>query len=482
MKTWKLVSGILSLVFSAIVLYQSWAASILDQLANVFLDVSSNSGAAGVIVAALMIAGGIVSIITRRGQRAGDISLVILYGLAALVGYTSFGIYKDLVIWSTWCLICAILAVVSLVKIKNSYTRQPVQVQPTFHLKSEDLVTADGMMEYCRYFNTFNGASEEDSRRLFEKASQVVTPDPQVTMAFMARTSDGESCACVLANSKFISASDHDLNIYPITSITTVSSQNDTLVIQHDGGELQLIVGQQMAAGLAAGLEKSLAECRAELNESSYGKENSGNAEAGGPVKKSTLWKHRWAGALAVILIVMVVIAVFPKNQDSDETEDLPQGQDQTSASGVADSSATVGEQNALSQANSYLSVSSFSASGLIEQLEFEGYTTEEAEYAIANCGADWNEQALGKARSYLDMSGFSYSGLHEQLTFEGFLPTEVQYAVDNCGADWNQEAAEAAASYMDITSFSRERLIDQLLFVGFTQDQAEYGAEQVGY
>lgn len=482
MKTWKLVSGILSLVFSAIVLYQSWAASILDQLANVFLDVSSNSGTVGAVVAALMIAGGIVSIVTRRGHRAGDIALVILYGLAALVGYTSFGIYKDLVIWSTWCLICAILAVASLVKMKNSYTRQPVQVQPTFHLKSEDLVTANGMMEYCRYFNTFNGASEEDSRRLFEKASQAVALDPQVTMAFMARTSGGESCACVLANSKFISASDHDLNIYPITSITTVSSQNDTLVIQHDGGELQLIVGQQMAAGLAAGLEKSLAECRAELNENSYGKENSGNAEAGEPVKKSTLWKHRGAGVLAVILIVIVVVAVFPKNQDSNETEDLPQGQDQASASGVADSSATVGEQNALSQANSYLSVSSFSASGLIEQLEFEGYTTEEAEYAIANCGADWNDQALSQAQSYLELSGFSYGGLYDQLTYAGFLPTEAQYAIDNCGADWNQEAAEAATSYIDISSFSREGLIDQLLYMGFTQEQAEYGAEQVGY
>ena len=83
---------------------------------------------------------------------------------------------------------------------------------------------------------------------------------------------------------------------------------------------------------------------------------------------------------------------------------------------------------------------------------------------------------------SYLEFSSFSYSGLHEQLTHEGFLPTEVQYAVDNCDADWDAEAAEAAESYMDLKAFSKDGLIEQLLYEGFTKEQAEYGAKQVGY
>ena len=51
----------------------------------------------------------------------------------------------------------------------------------------------------------------------------------------------------------------------------------------------------------------------------------------------------------------------------------------------------TRSEQNALNRANDYLEFMSFSRSGLIDQLEFEGYTTSEAEYAVDNCGADWD-------------------------------------------------------------------------------------------
>ena len=59
---------------------------------------------------------------------------------------------------------------------------------------------------------------------------------------------------------------------------------------------------------------------------------------------------------------------------------------------------ATAGEKNALSSALSYLDFSAFSYSGLVKQLEFKGYTNEEAVYAADNCGADWNEQALKSA------------------------------------------------------------------------------------
>ncbi len=347
-----------------------------------------------------------------------------------------------------------------------------------FKLKSNDLVSADGMMEYCRYFNTFNGASVIDSRRLFEHVEQYIAPDPQVTMAFMGTDNSGSLCACALANSKLIVANDHNVMTYPVMSIISVTADSDVLIVKHTGGDLRLTTGAQTAAGLAGGLESSVEECQQELESGTY---------TPGKGNKKTLKKWWPIASIVAAAAVIFVIFSFGDNQ-KEETDGALQIQEPSQNTGVSlntgasQDTATIGEQNALSQANSYLSISHFSASGLIEQLEFEGYTTAEAEYAVANCGADWNEQALRTAQSYLDLSGFSYSGLHDQLTYEGFLPTEVQYAIDNCGADWNQEAAEAAASYMDITSFSREGLIDQLLFEGFTQDQAEYGAEQVGY
>lgn len=92
------------------------------------------------------------------------------------------------------------------------------------------------------------------------------------------------------------------------------------------------------------------------------------------------------------------------------------------------------------------------------------------------------SKDALNKGEQYLNVMPFSYSGLIKQLEYEGYSTEAATYAADNCGADWNEEAAEKAADYLDVMSFSRDRLISQLEFDGFTHDQAVYGAEQNGY
>lgn len=83
-KTWKLVSGILSIVLSVFVLFQSAIAGVANTM-------SANG----------------------EGESAG------LFGLSALFGFTGAGSYGDLYIWSFWCLINAVLAVVALVKMKK---------------------------------------------------------------------------------------------------------------------------------------------------------------------------------------------------------------------------------------------------------------------------------------------------------------------------------------------------------------------------
>lgn len=91
-------------------------------------------------------------------------------------------------------------------------------------------------------------------------------------------------------------------------------------------------------------------------------------------------------------------------------------------------------------------------------------------------------KNAVGKAKTYLSMMAFSYSGLIEQLEFEGFTTAEATYGADNCGANWNEQAVKKAKSYLGIMSFSRQGLIEQLEFEGFTYEQAVYGVEGVGY
>lgn len=94
----------------------------------------------------------------------------------------------------------------------------------------------------------------------------------------------------------------------------------------------------------------------------------------------------------------------------------------------------------------------------------------------MAHCGADWNEQALKKAKSYLSHSAFSREGLKHQLEYEKFTTDQAEYGVANCGADWKEQAVKKAKSYLSHSSFSREGLLKQLLYEKFTQEEAEYG------
>ena len=70
MKTWKLVSGIISIVLFAFVMFQSCAAGISNSLA----ENGESGGSAGLIVAIILLAGGIVSIATRNGSKGGNIA------------------------------------------------------------------------------------------------------------------------------------------------------------------------------------------------------------------------------------------------------------------------------------------------------------------------------------------------------------------------------------------------------------------------
>ena len=140
------------------------------------------------------------------------------------------------------------------------------------------------------------------------------------------------------------------------------------------------------------------------------------------------------------------------------------------------------GNAGAEARAESYLNSSAFSYTGLIHQLEYEGFSTAEATYGADNCGANWKEQALKKAKSYLNSSAFSYSGLQHQLEYEGFTDEEAQYGVDNCNADWNEQAAKKAKSYLRSSpDMGKSRLIDQLKYEGFSYEQAVYGVKQAG-
>jgi hypothetical protein len=90
-------------------------------------------------------------------------------------------------------------------------------------------------------------------------------------------------------------------------------------------------------------------------------------------------------------------------------------------------------------------------------------------------------QNAKRSAESYIEMSGFSRSGLIKQLQFEGFAEKDANRAIDSMNVNWNTEAEQSAKSYMEMSGFSRSGLIGQLEFEGFTNAQAAHGADSVG-
>ncbi|WP_338760700.1 Ltp family lipoprotein [Nocardia vulneris] len=103
--------------------------------------------------------------------------------------------------------------------------------------------------------------------------------------------------------------------------------------------------------------------------------------------------------------------------------------------------------------------------------------STHAVEFSLAKQDITSSQRnAIRSAQQYLDYSAFSRSGLIHQLEYEGFATADATFAVDSLNVDWNEQAAKSAKQYLEYTSFSRSGLIDQLVYEGFMRAQAEYG------
>lgn len=111
MKITKLVLGILCIILSVLITLQSFFAGI----ANALESNNEIGGSAGLFVAILMLTGGIVMLVTRKSEhKGGSIASMILFILAFLAGTILAGSYTDLKIWAGFCLIVAVINLLSL--------------------------------------------------------------------------------------------------------------------------------------------------------------------------------------------------------------------------------------------------------------------------------------------------------------------------------------------------------------------------------
>ncbi|MBD5785098.1 Ltp family lipoprotein [Cellulosimicrobium terreum] len=201
-------------------------------------------------------------------------------------------------------------------------------------------------------------------------------------------------------------------------------------------------------------------------------------------------------GAGVVVLLVVAIaalnggndeardnpVAVAADTQDAQENEEAAEetvSEEQAEAERLAEK-----EEEAAAKAEEEEKAA---AKAEEERVAEEERLAEEAAAAAeeARIGTVAQQNAYQSAVDYLDYTAFSRSGLVDQLEFEEFSTADAEFAVARLeaegGVDWNEQAAASAADYLDYTSFSRSGLIDQLLFEGFTAEQAEYGVSKTG-
>ena len=181
-----------------------------------------------------------------------------------------------------------------------------------------------------------------------------------------------------------------------------------------------------------------------------------GNSLANEPAKKTTLWII----TAAVIAFVLILSAINNANTGSrvasagndkpvaaETATTEPKVEEPTATptptpvvteppapAEPAQPAETISQRNAKAKATDYLRFMSFSRSGRIGQLEFEGFSTDDSTYGVDAIGPNWDEQAAMKAQDYLDTMSFSRQGLLDQLIFEGFTPEQAEYGVSYVG------------------------------------------------
>lgn len=90
--------------------------SVLVGTANTMSANGEVGGSAGVFVSIFMLAGGIVSIAVRNSQKWRKYCSCYFIFTSKFLGIGLAGSFSDLNIWAGWCLINAVLAIISIFK------------------------------------------------------------------------------------------------------------------------------------------------------------------------------------------------------------------------------------------------------------------------------------------------------------------------------------------------------------------------------
>lgn len=146
------------------------------------------------------------------------------------------------------------------------------------------------------------------------------------------------------------------------------------------------------------------------------------------------------SAATAAALMAGVGLTLTACTGATDAAEDTPAATappsaDQPAAEvAPAEPELTASQQNAKAMAEQYLRTMAFSRDGLVKQLQYEGFSAEDAAFGADAQNADWDAQAVAMAKQYLAQMPFSRDGLIQQLTYEGFTQAQAEHGVTAAG------------------------------------------------
>nr|DAJ03148.1 MAG TPA: Host cell surface-exposed lipoprotein [Caudoviricetes sp.] len=146
------------------------------------------------------------------------------------------------------------------------------------------------------------------------------------------------------------------------------------------------------------------------------------------------------------------------------------------------DESATQKQKEAYDSARSYYSWDGLSEKGFYEQLEAEGYSEEEIQYALNRLKPDYNKMAVRCAKGYYDSRyAMSAQGIYDELVddWNGFTSEQAEYAVNHLGVDYNEAALEKAKIYAEEMD-TIDQIYSQLEYEQFTPEQIQYAIDHL--
>lgn len=194
--------------------------------------------------------------------------------------------------------------------------------------------------------------------------------------------------------------------------------------------------------------------------------------------KKKSIWTRWWMIAIYAIVGLGVIGNLLGGGDDAAAPATTPSVAAPTEPSKVPTTEAapapTATEKSSPTPTETVAEVADVEPAD--EPEEEEVVEPEEPELTIGQANA------VGKAMEYLDYSAFSRKGLIGQLEYEGFDTEDAEFAVDYLDVNWKEQAAKKAQEYMDYSSFSKKGLLDQLEYEGFTAKQAKHGVKAVGF